>query len=68
MQQLVQRPAAGNPNQNARPTRVLLAARVAAEPVGYASKINLRGTALHFTILLENFREYSVYGFDGQPD
>jgi hypothetical protein len=51
-----------------RSTRVILAARVAARVAGYLSEANGRGTSLHFTILLENFRDYWVYGFDGQPD
>lgn len=49
-------------------TRVVLAARVAARVAGYLSEVNLRGTSLHFTILLENYRGNFIYGFDGQPD
>lgn len=64
MQQAIKRPVVGS----TRLTRVLLAGRIAADPMGYVSGLNGRGTSLHFTILLENFREYSVYGFDGQPD
>jgi hypothetical protein len=63
MQQAIKRPVARIPST--RLTRVFLAARVAASVIGYASALNGRGTSLHFTILLENFREYSVYGFDG---
>lgn len=63
-QQVVKRPYGGP----TRLTRAYLAARIAADPLGRLSALNLRGKALHFTILLENFREYAVYGFDGQPD
>ena len=46
-----------------RVTRVFLAGRVAADPMGYVSRLNGRGTSLHFTILLENFRS----GPNGAP-
>jgi hypothetical protein len=66
MQQATKRPLGyGGPT---RVPRAYLAARIAADPLGRLSKLNLRGRALHFTILIENFRQYAVYGFDGQPD
>jgi len=55
-------------NSNKQRSTATLAARVAANPAGYLSRLNGNGPSLHFTILLENFQGYSVYGFDGQPD
>lgn len=64
-QQAIKRPFA---HVAARVPRAYLVARVAARPAGWASKLNQHGSSLHFTILLEDFRGYAVYGFDGQPD
>ena len=51
-----------------RPTKVILAARIAAVAAGYATWFNGREPSLHLTILLKNYQNYWVYGLDGQPD
>ncbi len=48
--------------------KVILAARIAANPAGRISDWRGDGASLHFTILLEKYRGYSIYGFDGQPN
>lgn len=51
-----------------RPTKVILAARIAAVAAGYVTWFNGREPSLHLTILLKNYKDYWVYGLDGQPD